>query len=101
MAFPAPFAGHSNRKKFTIDAAKVSADKTDLDIVVSITDLDLRDIANTNGLDIQFADDADNLLDFEIQTWIPATGRLVAWIKVPSLSSSTDTPLKMFFGLVF
>ena len=97
-AFPAPFQDHSFRKKIDLDATLVSADKTDFDIVVSITDTDLRDEANANGFDIQFADVNDVLLDFEIQTWIPATGRLVAWVKVPSLSSSVDTELRMYYG---
>ena len=97
-AFPAPFAGHLYRKTIDLDSTKVSADKTDHDVVLKITDLDLRDHANANGLDIQFSDSADNILDFELIEWVPGSGLLEAWIKVPSLSSSSDTEVKVYYG---
>ena len=96
--FAPPFNGHKHRKKIDLDSTKVSATKTDFDIVISITDTDLRDLAETDGFDIQFADVNGVLLDFEIVTWIPGTGRLVAWVKVPTLSSSSDTEIQMYFG---
>ena len=37
-------------------------------------------------------------VDHEIESYDPATGELVAWVNVPSLSSLEDTYLYMYFG---
>ena len=37
-------------------------------------------------------------LDFEIERWDSATGTLVAWVRLPSLDSGTDTVLYVVYG---
>ncbi|MCP3992392.1 MAG: DUF2341 domain-containing protein, partial [Actinomycetia bacterium] len=44
------------------------------------------------------AADGVTLLDHEIESWDSGTGALVAWVRVPSLSSSADTSLYLYYG---
>ncbi|MGD0160758.1 MAG: DUF2341 domain-containing protein, partial [Candidatus Bathyarchaeia archaeon] len=75
------------RKSITINHAMVSANLTNFPVLISITDSNLITHAQSNGNDIAFADGSGNKLNHEIEFFNSATGRLVAWVKVPSLSS--------------
>lgn len=55
-------------------------------------------VQNQNGYDILFTDANDNPLDFQLESYNPTTGEVVAWVNVPSLSSSADTNIKVYFG---
>ena len=57
-------------------------------------------VANPNGYDIIFSTDPNGQtkLDFEIEQYNPVTGQLVAWIRIPSLSHSSDTVIYVFYG---
>ena len=41
---------------------------------------------------------AGNKLNHEIETFNPATGQLIAWVQVPSVSPTTDTVIYMYYG---
>jgi hypothetical protein len=92
----------------TIDETKCgTADTTDYPLLVSSTIATLKSTANgglvadgTNGYDIGFYSDAacTTLLDFEIESWNATTGAIVAWVRVPTLSSSVDTVLYVGAG---
>jgi hypothetical protein len=87
-----------SRKPVTIDATKVPADLTDFPVLVSVTDSDLT-IARADAFDIYFtASDGTTKLDHEVELFDPNSGQLVAWIRVPSLSSSADTLIYMYYG---
>lgn len=86
------------RKSITINHAMVSANLTNFPVLISITDSNLITHAQSNGNDIAFADGSGNKLNHEIEFFNSATGRLVAWVKVPSLSSVSDTVLYMYYG---
>jgi hypothetical protein len=89
----------AHRKTVTIDASNVAGDLTDFPVLVSIVDADVRDNAQAGGGDILFtAADEVTKLAHEIESYDPDTGTLVAWVKVPSLSGSTDTKLSMYYG---
>ena len=88
------------RKHLRIDASRVAGDLSNFPVLISTTDADwIEDsqatpghVAQTDGGDILFtASDGITKLDHEIETYNPATGELVAWVKVPTLSGSTDT----------
>lgn len=49
-------------------------------------------------LDLIFTNDADTLLDFEIEKYSTTTGELVAWIDVDDISSTTAKTFKMYYG---
>jgi len=76
------------RKKITIDYSKVETDLTDFPVMVSITDNNLSDKAQSNGNYILFASSDGSKLDHEIEYYNNATGELLAWVKT-DLSSST------------
>ena len=48
-----------------------------------------------NGGDVRFADADGNLLACEVDTWDPS-GESLVWVKVPSLSSSTE--IRAYYG---
>jgi hypothetical protein len=92
-------AGWGHRRTVTIDASKVAATLTDFPVLISVTDTGLRDNAQASGADILFtAADGLTKLAHEIEYYDASTGTLVAWVKVPSLSGSTDTALYLYYG---
>ena len=55
--------------------------------------------ARDDGGDIYFTSSGGSTkLSHEIEKFDSSTGNLVAWVKVPNLSSSTDTILYMYYG---
>ncbi len=97
-----PFAwydcGWAYRKNITIDHTKVAATQSDFPVLISLTgDTDLSAGALANGNDILFtSSDGTTKLSHEIESY--SGGTLVAWVKVPSLSSTTNTSLFMYYG---
>jgi len=88
------------RKKLTIDHTKVSDTLTDFPVLISLaSDSDLAADAQNDGDDILFTDSGGaDKLSHEIEKFDGNTGELVAWVKIPSLSSSTDTDIYMYYG---
>jgi hypothetical protein len=87
------------RKPITINASKVAGDLTDFPILIQITDTDLKSKARSDGYDIIFTgDDGWTRLDHEIERYNDSTGELVVWIRIPSLSSSFDSIIYMYYG---
>ena len=81
----------------TVDSTQVDANLTDFPLLIDITDTDLDSDAQPNGDDILFtADDGTTKLDHEIESY--SAGDLIAWVRVPSLSSSTDTVIYIYYG---
>ncbi|MDD1664355.1 MAG: DUF2341 domain-containing protein [Methanomicrobiales archaeon] len=95
---PAGTCSWKYRKKITIDHTGVAADQSSFPVLVSLTDTDLSK-AQGDGDDILFtSSDGSTRLPHEIENFTASTGSLVAWVGVPSLSSSTDTVLYMYYG---
>ncbi|OGO16847.1 MAG: hypothetical protein A2Z15_02700 [Chloroflexi bacterium RBG_16_50_11] len=88
------------RKKITINAANVTATLTNFPVLISITsDTDLAADAQDDGDDILFtAADEVTKLSHEIESFNGTSGKLVAWVKIPSLSSVTNTDIYMYYG---
>lgn len=103
-----PTCGYSYRKVLTIDNSLVSGSTahTNFPLLVSLTDTDLRTttngghVENVNGYDIIFTDDNMNPLDHQIEKYVATTGEYVAWVKIPSLPTSSDLDINMFYGNV-
>ncbi|HLE48844.1 MAG TPA: DUF2341 domain-containing protein [Patescibacteria group bacterium] len=87
------------RKKLTIDYTKVSGDQTNFPVLVSFTDASLAK-AQSDGDDILFTDSTGTgtKLDHEIEKFDQSTNTLVAWVEIPSLSSSVNTIIYMYYG---
>lgn len=87
------------RKAITIDHTKVAAALGDFPVLVSIADANLQASAQPSGGDILFTDSSGTTkLAHEIESYNSATGQLIAWVSVPSLSSSADTVIYMYYG---
>lgn len=88
------------RKKVTISSAGVSADLTNFPVLISLTsDSDLASDARDDSYDILFtSDDAVTKLSHEIESFDGASGKLAVWVRIPSLSSSVDTVIYIYYG---
>ncbi|MGA2933674.1 MAG: DUF2341 domain-containing protein [Methanomicrobiales archaeon] len=88
------------RKSITIDATKVAGSLSGFPVLISLAgDPDLAASAKADGKSIIFTtSDGTTKLAHEIESFTKANGALVAWVKVPSLSSSEDTVLWMYYG---
>ncbi|MBN1161014.1 MAG: DUF2341 domain-containing protein, partial [Dehalococcoidales bacterium] len=89
-----------HRKKITIHAANVSATLANFPVLISLaSDADLAADAQDDGDDILFtASNEVTKLSHEIESFNGTTGQLIAWVKIPSLSSVTDTDIYMYYG---
>ena len=89
------------RKIITIDHTKVAnTDQTNFPVLINLaSDADLKNNAQSNGNDIRFtASDGTTVLSYERELYTSSTGAMVAWVKVPVLSHTTDTVLYMYYG---
>ena len=86
------------RKQIIIDHTKVVANLENFPVLIDIIDPDLKAKAQFDGGDIIFTIDHNNTLNHEIEFYDGNSGRLVAWIQTPLLSSTVDTELFMYYG---
>ena len=90
-------------KEITIDHTKVSgaSNLINFPVLISILDADLHDHAQADGDDVAFYNGTD-WLDHEIeefkQSYSTTHAQLVAWVRIPNLSSSVDTTITMYYG---
>lgn len=103
MTWAAPL--YSYKKKITIDKTKVAGDEVNFPALVSVTDANLKSIANgghvrnSSGYDICFYDSTEKtLLYHEIESYTATTGVVVFWVCIASLSSTSDTIFYMYYG---
>jgi len=92
--------GWHYRKEITVDYTKVDGDLLNFPILISSTDIDLHDKAQSDGDDILFMDGTGlaNRLYHEIEHYKSSSGKLVAWVNVTSLSQTTDTVIWLYYG---
>jgi RHS repeat-associated protein len=100
-------SGYSYQRSIVIDHTKVpNADQADFPFLFDTTDPSLATTANgghvssSSGYDIFFSTDPAGLtkLDHELEQYNPATGQVIAWVRVPTLSHTSDTVLYVFYG---
>jgi hypothetical protein len=89
------------RKPITIHAAKVAGGPhVAFPVLVDLAaDAELQKFARADGRDIRFTD--ENLmsaLPYERVAYDSATGALHAWVRVPVVTSATDTTIYMHYG---
>ncbi|NIO10406.1 MAG: DUF2341 domain-containing protein, partial [Deltaproteobacteria bacterium] len=98
----------SKRKQITINYTKVGLDNnpgtlSDFPVLISLTDSDLAyptgDVTDPQGDDIIFrASDGRTQLDHEVEEYVDSSGKLVAWVRVPTVSKSANTVIYMYYG---
>ncbi|MEM2291966.1 MAG: DUF2341 domain-containing protein, partial [Nitrososphaerota archaeon] len=86
------------RKTIIIDHTKVSGDQTDFPVLIDLTDPSLTNKTQPDGDDFLFTDQDNNKLDHQIEYYDSASGHLIAWVRIPYLSSTTDTKLYLYYG---
>ena len=87
-------------KKITVDSSQVDATLTDFPILVNYTSSDVGTNAQSDCDDILFTDNTNvTKYSHEIENCdLAANDWFTAWVKIPSVSSSTDTDLFMYYG---
>jgi len=87
-----------------------SSDLANYPLTVILTDPDLKTVANgglvndSNGYDIGFYSNCapgGTALKWEVESYSPTTGALVAHVLRPTLSANTDDTIAMFYGGAF
>ena len=99
--------GYYFYKTLTINASQVngSGSHVNFPVLISETDADLAhlsfggDVQNINGYDIAFtAADGITLLDHQIEDYDETDGDLDVWVRIPLLSTTVDTEIRMYYG---
>src|SRR6266478_2308940 len=93
-------------RSLTIDHTQVPSTQTNFPVLVNFTNSAFATIANgghvsnANGYDIRFFSDAalTTLLKWEMERYNASTGEVVAWVKIASVSSASDTIFYMQYG---
>ncbi|HEV3198581.1 MAG TPA: DUF2341 domain-containing protein, partial [Bryobacteraceae bacterium] len=95
-------AAWANRKAVTISHAQVAgtSNLANFPMLVSLpSDANLQAGARTDGSDILFtASDGVTKLNHEIEQYDSTTGKLIAWVRVPSLSPTADTVVYLYYS---
>jgi hypothetical protein len=92
--------GWGHRKAITIDRTKVVSDQKDFPVMINLgSDPDLAARAQSTGNDLVFTlADGTTKLPCKVESFTSNNGALVAWVKVPVLSSGANTVLYMYYG---
>jgi hypothetical protein len=96
-------------RALTVNHTLVPSTQTNFPVLVAKTHPDFRTTSNggfvqtmdgTKPADLAFFANAilTTPLDFELERYDPTTGELLAWVRIPSLSSSSDTVFYVAYG---
>ncbi|MFX1533203.1 MAG: LamG-like jellyroll fold domain-containing protein [Promethearchaeota archaeon] len=90
-----------NRKNITIDHTQVAGPLTNFPVLIDLYDTDLHDDVQADGDDIIFTTPAGIKLAHQLevfnQTYNNTYAHLLAWVKLPTLSSTIDTNISMYY----
>ncbi len=104
---PATGGGSIKKRTITIDHTKCgSTDSTNFPVLVSISDSTLKTISNgghvnnSNGYDIVFYSDSGytSIMNWEMEFYDGVNGIVIAWVKVGTVSHTSDTVFYMKYG---
>lgn len=89
--------GWCRRKPITIDGSQVSGSHDNFVALVRIaSDPDLA--ANATGPDIRFVTSTGASLAYERESFDVATGRLLAWVRLPTLMAGANDTFYVYYG---
>ncbi len=90
------------RQAITISSVMTASDQLNFPVLIRITDQNnpMFDRTQPDGDDLYFTEnDGTTRLDHEIEYFMnTGTKELVAWVKIPILSSTADTVIYMYYG---
>lgn len=96
---PWTLAGWSSRRPLIIGSRAPAATHADFPILIDIrNDTSLRDRARADGHDIRFTTETGVALEHATERYDAQTGSLRAWVKLPSLDTSRDTLVLLYYG---
>ncbi len=86
------------RKNITFNSSQIAQNNLiDFPVLINISDSNLSTFAEPSGYDILFTDgDGTTKLDHEIENF--TAGNLVAWVRIPTLSNTTNTSIFMYYN---
>lgn len=85
-----------HRKLVTISHSQVVGTHSDFPVLYSVTDSALASLAANR---IAFTgEDGTTKLKYEIESYDSGTGKLVAWVRVPTVTSSIDKSFYIYYG---
>src|SRR5262249_49667263 len=99
--------GYTYRRTITIDHTKVpNTDQSNFPVLISGTYSFLKtvgnggNVQNANGYDVIFTLDSTcgTKLNHEVETYNASTGAVNYWVKVPTLSHTSDTTVYLCYG---
>src|SRR5205807_366338 len=100
-------SSYAYRRTITIDHTKVpNTDQSNFPVLIAGTYSYLAttsnggNVQNANGYDVIFTSDTGcaNKLNHEVETYNAGTGAVNYWVKVPTVSHTTDTVFYMCYG---
>ena len=86
------------RKPITIPGTSVTGTVADFPLWIDLVDSQIAAAAQPDASDLSFTDLAGAPIPFEIQRWIPGTGRLQAWVRVAQLTPGAETVIYVRYG---
>ncbi|HUW91734.1 MAG TPA: DUF2341 domain-containing protein, partial [Bacteroidales bacterium] len=98
--------GYGYERNITIDYTKIAGGDNlyNFPVLINLTGLGflrtspVGDIINANGYDLIFTDNDYNKLDHQMEYYNGTNGDLIAWVRIPTLSSSANTVIKILYG---
>lgn len=91
-------------RALTIDHLQVPSTQTDFPVLVSFTDTTFKTVANgghvaaNNAFTFSSDSGGSSLLKWEVERYNPSTGEIIAWVKISSVSSVSDTLFYLRYG---
>ncbi len=104
LVIPEVTLGYKYSMDIALNPASGSSDLTDFPALISFENPLLSSsengghVASLNGFDVIFTDHEGSKLDHQLEYYNPLTGRYVAWVRIPVLSSTSATTIKMLYG---
>lgn len=92
--------GWTYRRQLTLNGSLINEGLTDFPVLVKL-DSSFFDFskAKDHGEDVRFtASDGTTLLKYEIERWNKTAGKAEIWVKLPSVSSGSDTVLYLYYA---
>lgn len=82
-----------------VEAPGSSGELTDFPVLVAVQDPQIMAGARQDENNVYFVDaNGTTLLAHEIEKWTPNTNEMVAWVKIPRVSETTDTEFYVYYG---
>ncbi|MBW6502201.1 MAG: DUF2341 domain-containing protein, partial [Bacteroidales bacterium] len=104
LVIPEVTLGYKYSMDIALNPASGSSDLTDFPVLISFENPLLSSSENgghltsLNGFDVIFTDPEGSKLDHQLEYYNPLSGRFVAWVRIPVLSNTSATIIKMLYG---